>query len=140
MSVKLKIMLDEHGIMPKKAHKADAGYDIFSPCHFTLYPSDSVDIATGVHMLIPRGYEGHIKSKSGLLKAKIHADGVVDAEYTGEIGVHLYAEPQAKARSFRKGDKITQICILECPETEEEVVDVMPVTERGNGGFGSTGR
>lgn len=152
--MKINVKLDENAIMPQKAYKTDGGFDLFAPEDFivpctynvpqmdgTIEPfigSDVID--TGVHMVIPAGYVGMIKSKSGLnVRNGIIAEGVVDAGYTGSIKVKLY-NLSNDTYYFNKGDKITQIVILPIPYVELEQVDELSETDRGEGGFGSTGR
>lgn len=137
--VKIKVMLDEGVKMPTKAHDTDAGYDIYAPDAFGVAPKCSWSIDTGVHMLIPEGYVGMIKSKSGLnVKHGLRCEGVVDAGYTGGIVVKMYNDSNMPY-IFAPGDKVTQIVILPIPETELVQVDELPETERGGRGFGSSG-
>lgn len=140
--MKIKVVLDEGAKMPTKAHRSDAGFDIYSPRTFNLYPGQSVVIDTGVHMAIPFGYVGFVKSKSGLYMASdITAEGVVDSGYTGAVHVKLCMSERAeKPKCFLAGDKITQIVILPVPDAELEESEALPFTDRGDGGFGSTGR
>jgi dUTP pyrophosphatase len=91
-------------------------------------------------MEIPEGYVGFLKSKSGLnVKHGITSTGVVDAKYTGSIVVKLYNHSD-EDYWIDRGDKITQIVFLPILTPEIEVVDHLEDTERGSGGFGSTGR
>lgn len=146
----MKILLDDGAKMPLRAHDADAGYDLFAredfvvpPCTFDPFVDANVGSAihdTGVHIAIPRGYVGFIKSKSGLnVKHGLTAEGVVDAEYSGSIVVKLYNH-SAYPYCFKKGDKITQLVILPIFTPELELVDSLEETERGDNGFGSTGK
>lgn len=128
--------------MPQKAHKeTDAGYDLRTPIEFTVKAHDSATVSTGIHMDIPKGYVGMIKSKSGLnVKHGIVTEGVVDAGYGGIIMVKLYNQSDTDY-TFAIGDKITQIVIMPIMTGEElEVVSEFEETERGNNGFGSTGK
>ena len=138
--LEIKVMLDEGVKMPTKAHEMDAGYDIYAPEPFGVAPKNSWTIDTGVHMMIPEGYVGMIKSKSGLnVKNGLRCEGVVDAGYTGGIIVKLYNDSNVP-HIFEEGDKVTQIVILPIPETELVQVDSLEETERGSNGFGSSGR
>lgn len=135
----MKVVLDKSAFLPKRAHATDAGYDLFAPEGGLVPAHGSCTIDTGVHMEIPAGYVGFIKSKSGLnIKRNILTDGVVDAGYTGSIRVKLYCHGN-NAYAFSRGDKIAQIVILPIFTPELEVVDELEETERGDGGFGSTG-
>ena len=128
--------------MPKKAHVEDAGFDLRTPVSFELRPGEEKVIDLGIHMLIPRGYVGFLKSKSGLnVKYGITSEGVIDAKYTGSIRAKLRRDAsQQNNLLFEAGDKITQIVIIPIPEVALEKVDSLEQTERGEGGFGSTGR
>ncbi len=138
--VEIKVLLDDGAKMPTKAHESDAGYDIYAPDAFGVVPKGSWMIDTGVHMLIQKGYVGMIKSKSGLnVNNVLRCEGVVDAGYTGEIVVKMYNDSNMPY-IFAEGDKITQIVILPVPETELQLVDRLEDTERGDNGFGSSGK
>jgi len=136
---KINIMLDGGAYMPQRAHSTDAGIDLRTPHEFVVPRRGSVTIDTGVHVEIPAGYVGMLKSKSGLnVKRNIVSEGVIDAGYTGSIVVKLYNHGKAK-QSFRAGDKITQLVILPIVTPLPHVVDTFVETERGDNGFGSTG-
>lgn len=97
----ISVMLDNGAYLPEKAHAADAGYDLRTPADATIYPGGTLTIDTGVHMLIPDGYVGMIKSKSGLnVRDGIISEGVVDAGYTGSIRVKLRADADAKPKTL----------------------------------------
>lgn len=81
--MKIKVILDNGAFMPEKAHKADAGFDIRTPKRAVIPPKSSRIIPTGVHIQIPYGYVGFLKSKSGLnVKNGILSEGVIDSGYT----------------------------------------------------------
>lgn len=135
----MKVKLDKGAYMPTRAHKTDAGLDLYSPINTTIYPDDSVCIDTGVCMEIPEGYVGDIKSKSGLMvNEDIVTDGTVDCGYTGSIRVKLFNHGMTEVRII-KGQKIAQIVIKKIITPELELVDELGETERGDNGFGSTG-
>lgn len=135
----MKVKLDKGAYMPTRAHKTDAGLDLYSPINTTIYPDDSVCIDTGVHLEIPEGYVGDIKSKSGLMvNEDIVTDGTVDCGYTGSIRVKLFNHGMTEVRIV-KGQKIAQIVIKKIITPELELVDELGETERGDNGFGSTG-
>lgn len=136
----LKVVLDDGAFMPEKAHNADAGFDIKTPIKVIIPAKSSRIIPTGVHIEIPYGYVGFLKSKSGLnLWDGILSEGVIDSGYTGAIVVKLYNHSN-KEKIFKTGDKITQLVVLPLPEVNLIQVDGLKNTERGNNGFGSTGR
>ena len=138
--MKLKVVLDPGAIMPTRAHELDAGYDLYSREDCVIFQNASGKFDTGVHIAIPAGYVGFLKSKSGLnVKSGIQSEGVIDAGYTGSICVKLYNHG-AKAVEIKKGQKISQLVLLPIITPELEQADSLEETERGNGGFGSTGK
>ena len=138
----MKIILDVGAYMPTYAHDADAGMDLRTPVAFIVPAHGSYTVDTGVHIQIPVGQVGFIKSKSGLnVKGGLTATGVVDSGFSGSIRVKLYNHSDDDYM-FSRGDKITQLVLLYIakPENGFEVVDHFEETERGDNGFGSTGR
>lgn len=136
----MKVMLDFGAFMPEYAHSTDAGADLRSPFDATIRPHSSITIDTGVHVEIPTGMVGMLKSKSGLnVNHGIVSEGVIDAGYTGSIRVKLYNHGPVPY-DVRRGDKITQLVIMPVFHADFTQVDSLGETERGNGGFGSTGR
>ena len=137
--MKLKVTLDEGAYMPIKAYKTDAGFDLKSRDSTLIPAHDSKVFDTGVHIAIPEGYVGFLKSKSGLnVKHDLTGTGVIDSGYTGPIVVKLYNHGSFNHK-VKKGDKLIQLVILPIPETELEQVDSLEDTDRGDNGFGSTG-
>ena len=139
----INVMLDEGAIMPTRAHSADAGLDLYTQEDFTLLSFGEIDnytVDTGVHMEIPEGYVGMLKSKSGLnVNRGVITEGVIDAGYTGSIKVKLYNLGE-DIQYFQRGDKIAQLVILPIVTPALKLVDKFAETERGDNGFGSTGR
>lgn len=133
------VVLGTGAKMPTRAHNADAGLDLYSPVEMVIYPGDSVTIDTGVSVGIPLGYVGFLKSKSGLnVRHGITSEGVIDAGYTGTIAVKLYNHGNVIFR-IDKGMKISQLVLLPIITPELVRVESLSQTERGTGGFGSTG-
>ena len=136
----MNIILDNGAFMPEFAHKTDAGADLRSPVEAVVPAHGSAVIDTGVHVEIPEGYTIFLKSKSGLnVKHNLIGEGVVDSGFSGSIRVKLYNLGDTDYQVFR-GDKIIQMVILPCGYCEFTQVDKFAETERGDGGFGSTGR
>ena len=136
----MKVKLDAGAYLPERAHEADAGYDLRSPISDRLYAGQAIVIDTGVHVAIPEGYAGFLKSKSGLnVKHDIVGEGVIDSGYTGSIRVKLYNHG-TESYVINKGDKISQLVILPIATPQIELVGELEHTERGNNGFGSTGK
>lgn len=138
--MKLRIVLEEGAKMPLRAHPQDAGLDLFAREDGLIPARGGAVFNTGVHVAIPEGYAGFIKSKSGLnVKHDIVSEGVIDAGYTGPIVVKLYNHGEEDF-AVRAGDKLTQLVILPVALPELSLCDALDETERGEGGFGSTGR
>lgn len=136
----MKVIVDPGCYMPERAYSADAGYDLRSPVKCRLYAGEAVVIDTGVHVQIPVGYVGMLKSKSGLnVKHDIVGEGVIDSGYAGSIRVKLYNHG-AESYMIEVGDKISQLVILPIITPELELVAEFEPTDRGENGFGSTGR
>lgn len=138
----MKVQLEQNAICPRKAHPDDAGFDIFTPRDFRIYGGETLSINTGVHVQIPEGHYGQLCNKSGLaFKSSIRSEtGIIDSGYTGSISV-LLTNFGHKDRSFARGDKISQLVIVPIhKDNKMEIVKELPNTERGEKGFGSTGR
>jgi len=136
----MKVKLDTGAYMPERAHLADAGYDLRTPVLKYVYPHTAVTIDTGVHVQIPEGFVGMLKSKSGLnVKHDIVGEGVIDSGYTGSIRVKLYNHGD-EGYLIQVGDKISQLVILPILTPELELVSSLEETERGDNGFGSSGK
>ena len=136
----LPVQLDPGAYMPERAHELDAGLDLRSPIDVAVPSGCSTSIHTGVHVQLPPGTVGMLKSKSGLnIKHSITSEGVIDEGYTGEIVVKLYNNGHNSFR-INKGDKISQLVILPVLRPTPVQVDEIEGGERGDNGFGSTGR
>lgn len=139
----VKVKLDDGAIMPTRGHETDAGYDLYAPKTMAvryLWKNDSVIVDTGVHMLIPDGYCGLIVSKSGLnINHHVTSHGLIDAGYTGSIKVKLYNHGEERLH-IEPGDKVSQIVLVPCVTPPLILAKELPKTDRGDKGFGSTGR
>lgn len=139
-SITIDVVLDEGAYLPEKAHDADAGFDLRSRTTEGIQPGGSVFFDTGVRVAIPKGYVGFLKSKSGLnVKYGLTGTGVIDSGYTGTIGVKLYNNSD-DVYIVKQGDKLIQIVFLPIPDVKLNLVDSLEKTDRGDGGFGSTGK
>ena len=129
-------------VLPAYAHPSDAGMDVRSVDELTLAPGRRALVHTGLVMLLPPGYEAQVRPRSGLaLKSGVtvlNTPGTIDSGYRGEVGVILANFGEADFR-VKPGDKIAQIVVA--PVTQAEIVETEDVdeTDRGAGGFGSTG-
>lgn len=136
----MRIKLDKGAFMPTRAYAADAGLDLYSPVDAIIPPRYALTIDTGVHVELPKNTVGMVKSKSGLnVKHGILSEGVIDVGYTGSIRVKLYNH-SGRGYIVNRGEKISQLVILPILTPDLELVDELDETERGSGGFGSTGR
>ena len=129
-------------VLPAYAHKSDAGMDVRSVADLVISPGKRSLVPTGLVMLLPPGYEAQVRPRSGLaLKhgvTVLNTPGTIDSGYRGEVGVIL-ANFGDSDFAVKKGDKIAQIVIA--PVTQPDIVesDTVDSTDRGAGGFGSTG-
>lgn len=137
----MKIVLDKGAQMPTKAHDSDAGYDLYASHSKYIMARGSAVIDTGVHVQIPKGFYGMVVGRSGLnfKESIICPQGTIDAGYTGSIKVKLY-NLQQESRMIMKGDRIAQIIFMRCHSPEFELVEELDESDRGEGGFGSSGK
>lgn len=136
----IKIKLDKGAIAPSRGHTWDAGLDLYAMHDGYIRCNSHRTFDTGVHVEIPEGYVGYIKSRSGLMvNHGITTDGTIDAHYTGSIRVCLFNHGGSKYE-VKTGDKIAQLVIQPImPPPHLELVDSLEETDRGDNGFGSTG-
>lgn len=136
----MEIILDNGAHMPSRGHKTDAGLDLRTPKTVTVPAYGSATIDTGVHVALPHGCAGLLVSKSGLnVRHGITSTGLIDEGYTGSIVVKLYNHGGGDYQ-LAAGDKITQLVVIPVVRESLEQVSAFNATERGDNGFGSTGR
>ena len=140
----MRIKLDEGAFIPTRAHPTDAGMDLYARDTQIVPAREHAIFDTGVHIELPYGTVGMLKSKSGLnVKHGITSEGVIDAGYTGSIVAKLYNN-SGRDYKVNAGDKITQLVIMPyvAPDVETgiQIVDELEDTERGEKGFGSSGK
>ena len=126
--------------LPRYGHPRDAGLDLFSAVEAVLKPGKAFAVPTGIQTAIPSGFVGLIWDKSGISLSGVHRlAGVVDAGYRGEIKVVMI---NLSGSNFvvSKGMKIAQMLIQPVVGVTVNETDDLDDTERGEGGFGSTGR
>lgn len=143
IKVKVAMMAGCEDLLPAKAHADDAAFDLRSRCDMIVPVNKSTLVPTGVFIELPVNYEAQVRPRSGLaLKHNItltNSPGTVDAGYRGEVGVIMFNHgPEEFA--IKRGDRIAQMVIAELPVVELETVETLSATDRGEGGFGSTGR
>ena len=138
--MQLKVKLDEGAYPISYANEYAAGIDIRTPRQIAVWPGSYVSIDTGVHVEIPEGYCGILVSKSGLnIKHGVQTTGLIDSDYRGSIVVCLYNFSD-KSYCFGPGDKITQMVIVPYEKLDIIETDTLSETDRGDKGFGSTGK
>ncbi len=140
--MRIPIALSEGAEIPAYATAGSAGMDLRSTEGVELQPLERKLVPTGVRLAVPVGYEGQVRPRSGLALKRgigmVNAPGTIDSDYRGEIGVILinYSDSVVK---LEKGERIAQLVI--CPVTRVELIITQDLneTDRGEGGFGSTG-
>lgn len=136
----MKIKLDPYAIKPTRAHDTDAGLDIMAPHRVRIQPYGSAIVKTGVHVELPPNTAGVLISKSGLnIRNSVTSTGLIDEGYTGEIVVKLYNHDDQDV-FIEKGQKVSQLVVVPVLYEAVEIVDAISGGERGNNGFGSTGK
>lgn len=128
---------------PTYSHPGDAGADLESSETLTLQPGERALVATGVSIALPDGYAAFIVPRSGLAAKHgitiVNSPGTVDAGYRGEIKVALLNTDQEHAFEINAGDRIAQMIIMPVSRARFIPVESLPGSDRGDGGFGSTG-
>ena len=139
------VKLNDDAIIPDYAYEGDAGMDIYSAEETTIKPMEWKVVKTGLVMLLPKGTEGQVRTKSGIAAKNgvfvLNTPGTIDENYRGELGVILYNLSKTDFE-IKKGQKIAQLVINEicyCKTKQAESVEEFGSTSRGEGGFGSTG-
>jgi dUTP pyrophosphatase len=145
MTLKVLITrLDESVPVPHYAKPGDAGADICTRIDLTIEPGERVLAPTGLSIALPDGYAAFVHPRSGLAikhgVSMVNTPGTVDAGYRGELQIILINHDLREAISFKKGDRIAQLVIQKVERAEFIEVETLPGTDRGSGGFGSTGK
>ncbi len=130
------------GIDFKPPRLGDAGYDLYSPAPYQVAPGQRVLVETGLHLEIPAGYVGLVKDRSSVASAGLHTlAGVIDSAYRGELKI-LLVNLASETAQIRARQKIAQLLLVPVYHEAVNYVDSLAdlsSTERGAGGFGSTG-
>lgn len=146
INIKVKLVTDT-AIMPTKAHDTDACFDLYADMgngnDYVIEPHKTVKIPTGISTEIPNGYFAPVFARSGLgIKQNLrlsNCTGIIDSDYRGEWVVALTNDCE-ETRMIHYGDRIAQFTIQEVLPVTLEKVDTLSDTERGVGGFGSSGK
>ena len=130
--------------LPSYAHDGDAGLDLFAAEDVTLGAGERAAVRTGIAVAIPEGYAGFVHARSGRALAEgfalPNAPGLIDPGYRGELKVLVVNLDRSGALQIRRGEKVAQLVIQPVERARLVEVDALPPSERGEGGFGSTGR
>ncbi len=137
-------ILDADLSPPRYARPGDAGLDLLAAEGMTLKPGERAAVPTGIAVAIPEGYAGFVHARSGRALqeglALVNAPGLVDSGYRGELKVVVVNLDPFEPIHIARGDKVAQLVIQAVHSVELEPVENLPASERGTGGFGSTGR
>lgn len=135
--------LSENAVIPSQAYCGDAGYDLCSTEKLTLEPFARALIPTGLAIELPYGYAGFVLPRSGLAIKKglsiVNAPGLIDSNYRGELKVIAINLDPKEPITIEIGDRIAQLVIMKVEEAKFNQVDSLDDSERGTGGFGSSG-
>ncbi len=141
VTIKVK-KLHKDAQVPKAAKSGDVAFDLYAVEEYELQPGDRGAVRTGLALEIPRGYEGQVRPRSGLaLKHGItvlNSPGTIDSGYRGEVKT-IMINHGTESFKVEKGMRISQLAIRPVPRVEIALVDELSDSERGDGGFGSTG-
>lgn len=129
--------------LPAYAREGDAGLDLHAARTVTLEPGARALVETGIAVAIPPGHAGFVVPRSGLALRQgltlLNAPGLIDAGYRGEVKVLLINHDREATATVRRGERVAQLVIQPVATVELVEVDELPVSQRGGGGFGSTG-
>lgn len=129
--------------LPQRARPGDAGLDLVTTDDVTLAPGERRTVGTGIALALPAGCAAFVLPRSGLAARHgvtvLNAPGTVDAGYRGEVRVTLLNTDRDEAVRLRPGDRVAQLVVLALPAVRLVEVTRLPGSERGDGGFGSTG-
>lgn len=136
-------LLSESAMLPTRVHPGDAGVDLYAAGAARLGPGERTKVGTGVAVAIPEGHAGLVLPRSGLAErsgiALVNAPGLIDSGYRGEIAVLLLNTDREQPFIVETGARIAQLLLVPFAGTEPVEVTELEGTDRGEGGFGSTG-
>lgn len=142
-NIRVRIVLDEGTECPAYATPGSAGVDLRSRIALELKPMERALVPTGVRVEIPEGFEAQIRPRSGLAIrhgiSMVNTPGTIDSDYRGEVHLILINFGQ-ESLMIHPGDRVGQMVFTPVVQAQFEVVASLEATERGEGGFGSTGR
>jgi dUTP pyrophosphatase len=137
------LKLDPAAALPRRARDGDAGLDLAANQEAVVAPGERALIGTGLAVAIPQGHAGLVLPRSGLASRRgltlANAPGLIDAGYRGEITIAVVNLDPAEKVEIRRGDRIAQLLVVPFAVVEPVEVAELPASDRGPGGFGSTG-
>jgi dUTP pyrophosphatase len=135
--------VDPRAVLPTRAYDGDAGLDLYALDDGVLAPGERASVRTGVSVEIPEGQAGLVLPRSGLARrhgiSVVNAPGLIDAGYRGEVEVLLLNTDRSSSFSIAAGDRIAQLVIVGVQTPQVVEVQELALSERGSGGFGSSG-
>jgi dUTP pyrophosphatase len=142
MSLRVR-RVDPRAVLPTRAYSGDAGLDLYALDEAELGPGERASVRTGIALEIPEGQAGLVLPRSGLARrhgiSVVNAPGLIDAGYRGEVEVLLLNTDRSEPFSITAGDRIAQLVIVSVHAPEVLEVQELALSERGSGGFGSSG-
>lgn len=139
----LPVLIVTSGKVPKYAQPGDAGADLRSSQAIVIQPGERATVPTGMAIALPAGYVGLVHSRSGLAAKNgimvLNSPGTIDAGYRGEIKVTLLNTDKSEPFEIKVGDRIAQLLVQQIEQARFIQVEFLPDSNRGDGGFGSTG-
>jgi dUTP pyrophosphatase len=136
--------LRDDAVLPARAYAGDAGLDLSACERHELAPGERALVGTGIAVAIPHGHAGLVTPRSGLATKNgitiVNTPGLVDSGYRGELRVILHNTDRDEPFVVEPGMRIAQLVVVAVPQAELREVDELPASERGAGGFGSSGQ
>jgi len=141
-TIRLPIVLSSDATLPRYQTSGSAGLDLCCSESFEIKPMERRLVGTGLQIAIPQGYEGQVRPRSGLAIrhgiSMVNSPGTIDSDYRGEVKIILINFGESVVK-FQRGERIGQLVLCAVARAELDVVPVLDETDRGEGGFGSTG-
>ena len=135
--------LDPAAALPRRARDGDAGFDLAANADAKVEPGGRAMIPTGLAVAIPVGHAGLVLPRSGLASRQgltlANAPGLIDSGYRGEVTIAVVNLDPVETVEIRRGDRIAQLLVVPFAQVEPTEVHELPGSDRGDGGFGSTG-
>lgn len=142
-SIKVSVQLEEGATLPQYQTTGAAGMDVTCTHDVVLQPGERASVGTGLRVMIPEGYEIQVRPRSGLAirhgLTMVNSPGTIDSDFRGEIKI-LMINLGSDVVTLSKGERVAQLVLAPVVRAEFMIADTLDETERGTGGFGSTGQ